>query len=497
MEALVGLVGLGLAAPGLVDVVVRAGRAIEARVSQARHIEEQLVKYQTFGIDLSRGLLFTQLELVSSALRSDTIREELKVQLDGCFKKMVECLIAAETELKVIESSTIKGKLKILFGRKLGLESKLQELDKQRDIFASLASFIHFQHSVPSPSLLGSRVKLRHESKHKQAGDTLRTSDICVAECDMGGGVVKNVVVERRLYTAQSKDALEEDIKSLTRNLQLAASSQTILKCLGYRKNPFLDAYDIIFELPTNPHRRSLADMLSFDKTPTLSHRVALCKQIAHAVSDVHSIGLVHKSIRPHNVLVIGQYHEKKSSQPTFLTDWTLVRKVEQPSFWIGEDDWQRAIYQHPSRQGLRAESEYTIRHDIYSLGICMLEVLLWQPFIVSSDLRSKDSPKAISEHFQTRAIELGLDRGIDKRYFGDTRKMTSKPSVVCRVMVDLCRTELPACVGNKLSEVVLNCLCCLDDEAKDEKDASDDDTLVSGLSYIGDVLVALGTISI
>jgi hypothetical protein len=206
---------------------------------------------------------------------------------------------------------------------------------------------------------------------------------------------------------------------------------------------------------------------------------------------------LVHKSIRPHNILVIGQYNWKKSSQATFPTDWTLVRKVEQPSFWIGEDDWQRAIYQHPSRQGLRAKSEYTIRHDIYSLGVCMLEILLWQPFIVSSDLRSKDSPKAISEQFQTRAIELGPERGVDRRYLGDTRKMTTKPTAVRRVMVDLCRTELPANVGNKLSELVMNCLCCLDAEVKDEDNESDDDTLVSGLSYIKDVLVALGTISI
>jgi hypothetical protein len=290
MEALVGLISLGLAAPGIVDVIVRAGRAIEARVSQARHIDKQILNYQTFGTDLSRGLLYTQLELVSSAFRSDTVQDELKVQLDDCFKKMIECLLAAETELKVIESSKIKGKLKILFGRKLGLESKLEELDKQREIFASLASFIRLQQSGPSPSLLGSRVKLRHESKHKQAGDMLRTSDICVAEFDVGGGVMKHVIVERRLYTAQSKDSVEEDIKSLTRNLQLAASAQSILKCLGYRKNPFIGAYDIIFELPTNPHRRSLADMLSFDQKPALNHRVELCKQIARAVSDVHSI---------------------------------------------------------------------------------------------------------------------------------------------------------------------------------------------------------------
>src|SRR5437016_1750079 len=117
MEALVGLIGLGLAAPGLIDVIVRAGRAVEARVSNARHVQELLRQYRKFGTDLSRGLFYTQLELVSSAIRSTTVREELKVQLDDCFKKMIECLVDAEKELKTIESNTVKGKLKTLFGR--------------------------------------------------------------------------------------------------------------------------------------------------------------------------------------------------------------------------------------------------------------------------------------------------------------------------------------------------------------------------------------------
>jgi hypothetical protein len=498
MEAIIALVGLGLAAPGLVDVIVRTGQAVETRVSNARHLEEYLRMYRTFGTDLSKGILYTQLELLSSACRNASVREELKVQLDECFKKMVECLVDAEKELKAIESSTTKGRLRILFGRQLGFESKIRELEKQREVFLTLASFIHLQQSAPPSSLLVSRIKLRHESKHKQAGHLLRNSDIRLAECDMGERIVKDVVVERRQYTAQSKSGLEEDVKRLTRKLQLATSTESIMKCLGYRQNPFEDAYDVIFEVPANPHRRSLADMLAFDQVPTLSHRVAVCKQLARAVSDVHSIGLVHKSIRPHNILVVGQYHWEKSTQSVYLTDWTLVRAVDQPSFWIGEEDWQRAIYQHPTRQGLRAEGEYTIKHDIYSLGICMLEVLLWQPFVVSSNPSSKDSPKAVSEVFQRRAIKLGEDRGVPERYFGDTQKMTSKPSAVRRVMVDLCQTELPARAGSKLTKVVMDCLCCLnDEETKDAQHTSDENDLESGFSYIGDVLVSLSSVAI
>lgn len=125
-----------------------------------------------------------------------------------------------------------------------------------------------------------------------------------------------------------------------------------------------------------------------------------------------------------------------------------------------------------------------------------MLEVLLWQPFIVSADRRSKDSPKAISEHFQLRAIKLGEKEGIPERYYGDTDKMTSKPTVVRRVMEDLCCTELPACAGSKLAEVVMDCLRCLDNGGNEQRETADEN-LESGFRYIGDVLVALGGVSI
>jgi hypothetical protein len=300
--------------------------------------------------------------------------------------------------------------------------------------------------------------------------------------------------VERRQYNKQTKAGLEENIIALIRKLRLADSSQSIISCLGYRQNLFEDAFDLLFELPMNPERRSLADMLTFDQAPTLSHRVTLCKQLARAVSDVHSIGLVHKNIRPCNILVVGQYDEIRSTQSLFITDWTLVRDVGQPSFWIGEDEWQRAIYQHPTRQGLQAESEYTIRHDAYSLGVCMFEVLLWKPLIVRSMPGIENSPKAISELFQRRAIELGEEQGVPERYFGDTRKMMSRPTVVRRVIVDLCRSDLPACAGSKLTKVIMDSLCCLDTEADTKLEIND---LESGLDFIRDVVVILNNISI
>ena len=498
MEALLALVGLGIAAPGVIDVVIRAGQAVEKRVSDARHIQEHLARYRTFGTSISRGQLYIQLDLLTSAYRNATVPEELKAQLDSSFGKIVECLVDAEKELTAAESNVNKGRLKLLFGRQLGFECKIQELESQRDIFMSLANLVHLQQSAPPTSFLANRIKLRYESEDNPATRLLRNSNISIAQYDAGGGVLKDVIVEHRPYTKHSKLELEEDVKRLTKQLCRDGPVQSIPPCLGYRKNPFQEAYEIIFEVPQNPYRRALADMLVSDPSPSLDQRVALCKLLAQAVSDVHSMGLVHKKIRPANILIVGQYHEQKSTQLLYLTDWTLVRAVSQSSFLRGEDDWQHAIYQHPARQGLQADAKYSIKHDCYSLGICMLEILLWKPLVVSSDPNLENSPKVISEHLQKRAIQLGPDQGVPERYFGDTQKMTGKPSVVGRVMTDLCRTEVPACAGNKLTGVVMRCLCGLDsDEATPERQSGTDENLESGLSYVGDVVVTLGSVSI
>jgi hypothetical protein len=498
MSGLLEVVGIGLAVPGVIEIVVRAGLEIERRVSNARHLEIHIARYRTIGTSLARGQLRTQLELVKTACDNVTLPEELKVQLNSSFEKIIECLVNAEKELAEAESHVTKGKFKVLFGRRLGFESRIQELEGQQDIFMTLANLVHLQQSAPSVSFLANRIKLRHESEENPAKYQLPNSNISIAQYD-ARGMTKEVIVESRPYTKHSILEVEDTVKSLTRLLCRDRFVQSIPPCMGYRKNPFHDAYEVIFEMPQSSHRRTLADMLArVAPPPPLEQRVLLCKLLAQAVSDVHSMGLVHKSIRPSSILIMDRSHEQGSTQVLYLTDWTLVRAVDQSSYLQGEHYWQRAIYQHPTRQGLRAGSRYSIKHDCYSLGVCMLEILLWQPLVVGSSSDVANSPKEISEHFQNRAIALGDEKGVPARYFANTQKMTSKPSVVQRVLLDLCRTEVPVCAGSKLTGLVNDCLRCLENsEASPEQQNDADEDLESGLNYVEDVLVVLSSICI
>jgi hypothetical protein len=39
-------------------------------------------------------------------------------------------------------------------------------------------------------------------------------------------------------------------------------------------------------------------------------------------------------------------------------------------------------IYQHPDRWGADTEYRFSMLHDIYSLGVVLLEIGLWKPFV-------------------------------------------------------------------------------------------------------------------
>ena len=74
----------------------------------------------------------------------------------------------------------------------------------------------------------------------------------------------------------------------------------------------------------------------------------------------------------------------------------------------LGEDEWQKRIYQHPERQGRYVGEAYHLRHDIYSLGVYILEILLWTPFVVEAPDIQGQPAHQICQWFETRGLALG-----------------------------------------------------------------------------------------
>jgi len=140
----------------------------------------------------------------------------------------------------------------------------------------------------------------------------------------------------------------------------------------------------------------------------------------------------------------------------------------------LGDAVQSNNLYRHPTRQGEAPEEMYSMQHDIYSLGVCLLEIGLWTSFVTCDDA-STDSTVNVP----------GLPEATLHRSPRDRKK---RPYEVKRVLTALAMSELPSRMGERFAAVVVSCLTCLDkDSALGSVDTllEDDNGIILGVSYI------------
>lgn len=124
----------------------------------------------------------------------------------------------------------------------------------------------------------------------------------------------------------------------------------------------------------------------------------------------------------------------------------------------------------HPSRQGNFPEGSYRTRHDIYSLGVLLLELGLWESFITYSNLATSSSslttPDSSSENGTRKQAELDptipvLPSFVTKH--ASEKDFSKRATAIKAHLVSLASQKLPAKMGQKYADVVLSCLQCLD----------------------------------
>lgn len=159
-----------------------------------------------------------------------------------------------------------------------------------------------------------------------------------------------------------------------------------------------------------------------------------------------------------------------------------FVRKEDEASSRTGDDDSEKNIYRHPERQGIHPEVNFNMLHDIYSLGVVLLEIVLWRSFVVLQS--GKDDVKCIPN---PRACKF-----LDK----NTKNLKS-PSDIRREFVKKAEEYIPLVLGEKFRDVVVMCLNCLDGGFGDMDNSWDQDGVMVGLVFIQKVLTSLEGISI
>ncbi|KAF3407379.1 hypothetical protein DPV78_000090 [Talaromyces pinophilus] len=142
------------------------------------------------------------------------------------------------------------------------------------------------------------------------------------------------------------------------------------------------------------------------------------------------------------------------------------------------------------------------MQHDIYSLGVCLLETGLWEPFVEYSgegQAPAGSRPQAkfgrTYYRFQSWMKEKSASSG---RQEGPSTFLDSVAFKLNDYLVEIARTKLAPRMGEQYARVVLTCLTCLDDDNEDfdglRDDTSDD---VVAVYFIETVMKLLNGISV
>jgi hypothetical protein len=179
-----------------------------------------------------------------------------------------------------------------------------------------------------------------------------------------------------------TKDA--RDIARILANVDPSIFS--LLTCQGVIKvfdiSNKVTGFEFVFAVPTAFHKpRSLRTLLlAANHRYTLDDRFRLAKLLARSVSFLHSSQVVHKNIVPETVILLED--PSTGLETPFLVGFEKFRQAGGRTYMSGDTFWEKNLYRHPKRQGELPEEEYKMQHDIYSLGICLLEIGLGTSFV-------------------------------------------------------------------------------------------------------------------
>ncbi|KAI1444833.1 hypothetical protein F5Y02DRAFT_427421 [Annulohypoxylon stygium] len=295
-------------------------------------------------------------------------------------------------------------------------------------------------------------------------------------------------LVEEISYSTknQTDDETDKAIQTLASKLKLALPHWNIPRLIGYEKNRNKNGTcctELIFERP-KPELEivSLSELYRYGTPePALNLRLRLCSQITIAVLQAYMIGLSHTSIRPQNLFVSPNadkdgYIDQAS---LILSGWVNAQLIEGiTTNGISEPTVSQIIYQHPNRQPQEsmAKEGYNIGYDIYSMGVCMLELLVWDPLVRAGDTQIGAPESRLSDAYQHEFKRLGYADNLDLSSNEDfsneayiklvTSLYTRKASEVQNTLISMTKTYVPKRAGNRMANLIHQCLTCLDPES-------------------------------
>jgi len=309
--------------------------------------------------------------------------------------------------------------------------------------------------------------------------------------------------------TLQPKDPADQ---------QWMSEHTRIAHCVGFSSNDKTKVLRLLFR--TNERTKTVHSLRALLLRPkqggprityTLNEKIELAKTIATAVLYTHHYRYVHKNIRPSTILCVTEFKNGEtldsssasaigqSSYPSELGRALLVGYSDARGFGagterLGPQHVGGEIYVHRTRGhgDKRLNTRHTFLHDVYSLGVCLLEIGLWDSFLVSDD-----------------GVAGNWVLNVDSFAFLKRKKGVSKQDFLKEVQInfeELARYHLPRRMGQSYTDTVLECLTGLEDREEENSEdnaegesgrAALQDDVKLGWNYIDRVINRLSSISL
>ncbi|CAM1511327.1 Fc.00g088400.m01.CDS01 [Cosmosporella sp. VM-42] len=231
-----------------------------------------------------------------------------------------------------------------------------------------------------------------------------------------------------------------------------------ILPCAGFFRDRHRQELGLVFKPPArfcseeNGGLVTLLQLYKMHRVVPLGHRIHLAWSLATAIEHFHRVGWVHKSIRSNNIAFTAGRRappilelEKAGSQVLdadnnpdcplidrfdlsnpLLFGFEYSRAGDQTTYLDEDHSFANNLYRNPDRWG-RPAARFHKSHDLYSLGVVLLEIALWKD--VGSII--KPSP--------------------------DNRPVNA--AEVAKALIDKFSKTLPHQVGGVFAQCILTCL--------------------------------------
>ncbi|EME81803.1 uncharacterized protein MYCFIDRAFT_197104 [Pseudocercospora fijiensis CIRAD86] len=499
-EAAAGVAGLVLALPGVIDLCIKYGNFLKEKIESYRKFDE-VVKLEHFVTELVSGELNILLGFFHSI--HDQMTETIK---NGVYQLFQVLRTALENAINQFPKGrpTVGTKLAFSLSGRKRISEAVEELETWHGRLVTRAMVVLFfggsiaagQKQITSNPAIARIVRIRGAFKDDQRRATLRlrtpdAKDITskVDQSEIWDLAQTRTLIEYRKYdpvtTSKQTAELEVNVRDLSARLNhVIASESGLLHCTGFSEDQAGHSFLMHFAYPerkANP--RSLQSLLTDPTNISVgikhsqTDRIVLARRLTSAVLYLHSANFVHKNIRPSNILIfdeVPQDGDQPSTYPNVVGDPYLVgfddvRKADAKSNMVRVDEWQKNIYLHPDRHRMSAGDEFTMRHDLYSVGVVLLEIALWGSFTDRSS------------------------RGIGRQLLESGGALRS-PEALKQRYIRLARTLVPRSLGNLYSEVTVACLEGLKDEEQGGL-LDDQDGIVVGEAYISQIMTKLDEI--